>query len=279
MQYTGSSAAGTYYFQRNLLGDVVGIYNTAGTKVAGYAYDAWGNCTITLDANGIATRNPIRYRGYYYDEDTKLYYLNARYYNPEWRRFISPDDTGYLDPETPNGLNLYTYCGNDPVSCSCNISSTASPQTIQKSINYIEAKFVCPRKHGLFCTPLDFEVGVATPKKNDLPGWFPLHILYVAGSLGGGFSIASLRFGVLDFEIHSPKIQIFPDDNWLSNLNPDIYFGLGTLNGDISIGAGISGTIEIVSGTLGVLLGDIIKVGAKGYIGFGFSFDFSNGFS
>ena len=116
MMYTSESGTTTtYYFQRNLLGDVIGIYNARGEKVGGYAYDAWGNCTITLNSDGSAIRNPIRYRGYYYDEDTKLYYLNARYYCPEWRRFISPDDTGYLDPETPNGLNLYTYCGNDPV--------------------------------------------------------------------------------------------------------------------------------------------------------------------
>ena len=98
-----------------VLGDVVGIYNTSGTKVGGYVYDAWGNCTITINTNGIATLNPIRYRGYYYDTETGLYYLNARYYSPEWRRFISPDATEYIDPETPNGLNLYAYCGNDPV--------------------------------------------------------------------------------------------------------------------------------------------------------------------
>ena len=60
-------------------------------------------------------KTPIRYRGYYYDENTKLYYLNARYYSPEFRRFISPDDTSYLDPENVNGLNLYCYCNNDPV--------------------------------------------------------------------------------------------------------------------------------------------------------------------
>ena len=113
--YTSYGETNTYYFQRNLLGDVIGIYDTNGTKVGGYAYDAWGNCTITLNTNGIATRNPIRYRGYYYDEDTKLYYLNARYYCPEWRRFISPDDTAYLDSESVNGLNLYVYCNNDPV--------------------------------------------------------------------------------------------------------------------------------------------------------------------
>ncbi|MBO5758109.1 MAG: RHS repeat-associated core domain-containing protein [Clostridia bacterium] len=116
MVYTSETGASTtYYFQRNLLGDVIGIYTNGDNKVGGYAYDAWGNCTITLNSDGSAIRNPIRYRGYYYDEDTKLYYLNARYYCPEWRRFISPDDTGYLDPETPNGLNLYAYCNNDPV--------------------------------------------------------------------------------------------------------------------------------------------------------------------
>ena len=115
--YTLNGSSSTYYFQRNLLGDVIGIYDTNGTKVAGYTYDAWGNCTVDSSTTNyyVAYANPIRYRGYYYDEDTGLYYLNARYYNPQWRRFISPDDTAYLDPETPNGLNLYAYCYNDPV--------------------------------------------------------------------------------------------------------------------------------------------------------------------
>ena len=105
-----------YYYQRNLLGDVIAIYNANGVKQAGYAYDAWGNCTITNSTNSdIANANAIRYRGYYFDVETGWYFLNARYYNPEWRRFISPDDTSYLDPENVNGLNLYCYCGNDPV--------------------------------------------------------------------------------------------------------------------------------------------------------------------
>ena len=112
---TESGTTTAYYFQRNLLGDVVGIYTTGGTKVGGYTYDAWGNCTITLNTNGIATKNPIRYRGYYYDEVSGLYYLNARYYSPEWCRFISPDATIYLDFATSNGPNLYLYCVNNPV--------------------------------------------------------------------------------------------------------------------------------------------------------------------
>ena len=85
--------------------------------VAKYLYDAWGNCTISSETTDyvVANANPIRYRGYYYDDDTGLYYCNARYYSPKWRRFISPDDTAYLDPKSVNGLNLYCYCNNDPV--------------------------------------------------------------------------------------------------------------------------------------------------------------------
>ena len=117
MVRTVNGAANTYYFQRNLLGDVVAIFDTNGAMVAKYLYDAWGNCTISSESTNtaVAAANPIRYRGYYYDDDTGLYYCNARYYSPKWRRFISPDDTAYLDPESINGLNLYCYCNNDPV--------------------------------------------------------------------------------------------------------------------------------------------------------------------
>ena len=114
--YVNGSLNGNYYYQRNLLGDIVGIYNTSGTKVVGYAYDAFGNCTTTLGANNEFSKiNHFRYRGYYLDRETGLYYLNARYYNPEWRRFISPANVSSLNPKAVNGLNLYCYAGNEPV--------------------------------------------------------------------------------------------------------------------------------------------------------------------
>ena len=116
IQTLNSTTTDRYYFDRNIRGDVIAIYSNSGTKIATYSYDSWGNCTTkTLVSNNFSNYNPIRYRGYYYDRETKLYYLNARYYNPQWRRFISPDSTEYIDPENPNGLNLYAYCGNDPV--------------------------------------------------------------------------------------------------------------------------------------------------------------------
>ena len=116
MERAVGSTLTRYYFQRNLQGDVEAIYDLGGNLKAKYIYDAWGNCTISSQTTdyAVANANPIRYRGYYYDDDTGLYYCNARYYSPKWRRFISPDDTAYLDPDSPNGLNLYCYCGNDP---------------------------------------------------------------------------------------------------------------------------------------------------------------------
>lgn len=103
-----------YFFQRNIQGDVVGVYDSTGTKVVGFRYDAFGRCTVIGDVN-LAQWCRIRYRGYYYDTETGLYWVQTRYYNPDWCRWISPDSISYLDPESPHGLNLYLYCGNDPV--------------------------------------------------------------------------------------------------------------------------------------------------------------------
>lgn len=87
-----------------------------------YVYDAWGN-HAALDANGndltdsshIGNRNPFRYRGYFYDVETGLYYLQTRYYDPEIGRFLNMDSISYADPKQFHGLNLYAYCANNPV--------------------------------------------------------------------------------------------------------------------------------------------------------------------
>lgn len=111
-----------YLFRKNVQGDITHIYTVDGTLVAQYVYDAWGNCKVLdptgntdADSNSIGNKNPFRYRGYYYDIDNKLYYLQTRYYDPEVGRFINADALEYLDPETLGGLNLYAYCGNNPV--------------------------------------------------------------------------------------------------------------------------------------------------------------------
>ena len=119
MRYTKNNETSTYYFDRNVFGDVVGIYDTNGALKVKYLYDAYGNCTISNETTdqALARLNPIRYRGYYYDVETSLFWISSRYYSPELCRWISPDDIEYLDPESVNGLNLYCYCFNDPVMC------------------------------------------------------------------------------------------------------------------------------------------------------------------
>ena len=116
-RYTYAGVTTPYYYRRNLQGDVIEIYDTGNSRVVRYDYDAWGNCTIASGTTDqvIARANPIRYRGYYYDVETQLFYCNSRYYSPELCRWISPDSIEYLDPQNINGLNLYAYCMNDPI--------------------------------------------------------------------------------------------------------------------------------------------------------------------
>ena len=121
-----------YYFGKNIQGDVIALYRSdynstsktyTPTLVATYTYDPWGAPTGIYDANGstisqtayhVAAYNPFRYRGYRYDGDTRLYYLQSRYYDPAIGRFINAD--GYAS--TGQGFiacNMFCYCGNNPV--------------------------------------------------------------------------------------------------------------------------------------------------------------------
>ena len=122
----------TYYYRKNLQGDIIAIVDTSGNVIAKYVYDAWGNhkvyylhtstntfaeadSTSNLQNCKIALFNPFRYRGYYYDNETGLYYLQSRYYDPATGRFLNPDTVDYLDPQSVTGINLYAYCENNPV--------------------------------------------------------------------------------------------------------------------------------------------------------------------
>ena len=105
-----------YYFRKNLQGDIIEIVDKDAKRVARYSYDAWGACTVVSGSNIIAYRNPFRYRGYYYDIENKLYYLNSRYYDPAVGRFINADAIKVTLISNRILLsNLYTYCANNPV--------------------------------------------------------------------------------------------------------------------------------------------------------------------
>ena len=112
-KYNGS----TYHYHKNLFGDVIGIYDSNINDIVTYEYDSWGTIVNTIDNSNInlSTINPFRYRSYYYDEETKLYYLNSRYYNPKFGRFVNADNQVLGIGGSPLGYNLYGYCFNNPI--------------------------------------------------------------------------------------------------------------------------------------------------------------------
>jgi RHS repeat-associated protein len=108
-----------YYYRKNIQGDVTHIFDENLNLVAKYEYDAWGNHTVTnYTDDNIGDLNPIRYRSYYFDSETGLFYLKSRYYDPDTGRFINADDPSVLNLTSGdiNGFNLYVYCGNNPIS-------------------------------------------------------------------------------------------------------------------------------------------------------------------
>ena len=133
----GKTVTNDYFYRKDAQGNIIAILDSNGDVVVKYVYDAWGNHGILclnytglqdindeklpefddehLEFKELGILNPFRYRGYYYDTETELYFLQTRYYDPEVCRFISQDSVEYADPNTINGLNLYAYCVNNPV--------------------------------------------------------------------------------------------------------------------------------------------------------------------
>ena len=108
MKYNGT----VYYYVTNLQGDVMHIVNASGTVMASYDYDPYGK---VISATGtLANVNPLRYRGYVYDQETGFYYLQSRYYDPAIGRFINADSYASTGQDII-GYNMFAYCGNDPI--------------------------------------------------------------------------------------------------------------------------------------------------------------------
>ena len=189
----------SYYYTHNSRGDIVGIYNGVGELKAHYEYDAWGNVISINDNNGnaitnpnhIGNLNPFRYRGYYQDTETGLYYLMSRYYDAVTHRFINAD--GYFQAGTSilDG-NTFAYCANNPVSHSdtngnswfSNIVSTVMGMllnVVKKALfpfvstrtsttsSYNNNYKLIPKEH----SAINFSTGIKTTTKTSTEGYSP----------------------------------------------------------------------------------------------------------
>ena len=163
LTYTSGTSTTVFYYITNLQGDVVSLLNASGDEVAAYTYDPYGRPvtikgrvgttlqTIT-DPTHIANLNPLRYRGYYYDNETGFYYLQSRYYDPAICRFINAD--GYASTSQGfTGYNMFAYCnnspanGSDPSGCAARGNLTVavcdgghSPSVISTTDGYVESE-------------------------------------------------------------------------------------------------------------------------------------------
>ena len=122
MIYNDGSTSTLYYYVLNAQGDVIALLNANGTLAASYNYGAWGNYSVhgadgkkTTDPTFIGHINPLRYRGYYYDRETRLYYLQSRYYDFANCRFINADTFATTDANGFLSANMFAYCENNPI--------------------------------------------------------------------------------------------------------------------------------------------------------------------
>ena len=106
-----------YFYVRNVQGDIIALVDADGKVVVKYTYDSWGKVIAVTGelADTVGVQNPFRYKGYYYDSETGMYYLKNRYYLPGLRRFICADVGVTRIVKDTNGNNLFCYCFNNPL--------------------------------------------------------------------------------------------------------------------------------------------------------------------
>ena len=186
-----------FYFQKNLQGDIIAVVNKDAQVVVKYSYDAWGVCTVTQDTSGcsIATVNPFRYRGYYYDEEIGLYYLQSRYYDPVVGRFVNVDIPEIVcNVAVLHSNNLFCYCGNDPIN-----GTDVSGNLIAKAVG----KFVLWAVFGVFAQfvsdLIEFLYKKFISKKNVSFGISPL----------GDYLGSALSWGMCSLNLFNNKLATF----------------------------------------------------------------------
>ena len=245
----------TYLFRKNIQGDVTHIYTEGGTLVGQYAYDAWGNCATLQDTNGIATLNPFRYRGYYFDQENDLYYLQSRYYDPETCRFVNADDISYLDPETIGGLNLYAYCGNNPVigvdynghfALGTFLIGLAVSWIISSIASYYLGQHLVSGATSLYGGIQTIATGISLFGYGPI-GWVLGGIAIVAGAI-------NIAFGTAEIQQH------FTGNNWINaiGISGKLYNGLYVGAGLTSLAVSIGG-ISYMKSSAGQLAHEIQK--------------------
>lgn len=104
-----------YFYIRDFLQNILGIIDGSGNLVVQYKQTAYGKVTVAKDTSNLATINPFRYKGYYFDQESGMYYCHTRYFVPDWCRWLNADDINYIKFDSFYQNHLFAYCGNNPI--------------------------------------------------------------------------------------------------------------------------------------------------------------------
>ncbi len=267
-----------YIYLRDQFNNVTALLDNNACPVALYEYDSFGNCKV-LDRNGatitssshIGNINPFRWKSLYFDTETGLYYANGSYYDPEVGQ--------YLDSHLDHLYHIYTSLIKNVLPRYSSPQHALNASQLHPTLEIIQAQDDTQ--------PLDltFAAGLITPDNfNDTAGMNEIYLIYIKASLDFGYTSnaynpnASLSLGAVDYRLNTPKwFKQLSSDNLA---NPNFFFGASALTANASIGlSGISGSLELISGTIGIQFGDAIYISLKGYVGYGGSFKFGEGWS
>ena len=128
----------TYFYVRNVQGDIIALVDADGKVVVKYTYDSWGKVVAVTGelADTVGVQNPFRYKGYYYDNETGMYYLKSRYYDAEIKRFICAD--GYFSTGVgKHDCNMFLYCNNNPI-MNVDVNGYSFISFVKKSISFVK---------------------------------------------------------------------------------------------------------------------------------------------
>ncbi len=244
--YTKDGISKKYRYERNIFGDITRIYNSEGSIEATYVYDAYGrvkviNSTGEEDTNieFIGNINPFRYRGYYFDIETGLYYLNSRYYDPELGRFISPDTLEYLSPNNINGLNLYCYCNNNPINYAdpdgyfavgAFLIGLAVSWVISSIASYYLGEHLVSGASSVYGGVQTIATGISLLAYGPV-GW-------ILGGVAMVLGVVNIAFGTAELQQH------FTGNNWINDIGIT-----GDLYTRLYIGSSIASAVVCIGGT------------------------------
>ena len=201
-----------YFYLRDILGNINKIIDKNGNVMVSYSYDGYGNPISTAEGSietFLLNNNIFLYKGYYYDVETSLFWLSSGYYSPELGRFILPADVFTLDPQSINGLNLYTYANNNPIGIAYRSSSTGGStsggiiSSITSNVGYSNSEFygTISNSSNIFGALVSLSTAFA---------FFDKWSGYLSGVLDGGLGYWGTKgFGIKSLGPYSDMINKF----------------------------------------------------------------------